>query len=160
MIGKDIDECAVAYKAGRRKGLEDAWGAAKKIVCSPDDGGYTTDVLGDLFNEVLPDDILRDFTAEEAVEKIAEHERQINNYNNITVGSEVTISLQYANEGLSGVAIKVNEDGLIIFSPSDLTTYRIYRSDIKGVSLSGKIFGDICEIMNRSDNTWLTPWNI
>ena len=100
---------------------------------------------------MLPEDILRDFTADVAVEKIAEHERQINNYNNITVGSEVTISLQYADEGLSGVVVKVNEDGLIVFSPFDLTTYRIYRSDIKGVSLSGKIFGDICEIMNGSE---------
>ena len=139
------------YQAGRRKGLEDAWSAARKIVCNPDDGGYTTDILRDLFGEVLPEDILRDFTADVAVEKIAEHERQINNYNNITVGSEVTISLQYADEGLSGVVVKVNEDGLIIFSPFDLTTYRIYRSDIKGVSLSGKIFGDICEIMNGGE---------
>ena len=139
------------YNAGYKKGLKDAWDAARKIVCSPDDGGYTTDVLRDLFDEVLPDDILRDFTADVAVERIAEYKRQINNYNNITVGSEVTISLQYADEGLSGVVVKVNEDGLIIFSPFDLTTYRIYRSDIKGVSLSGKIFGDICEIMNGGE---------
>ena len=136
------------YQAGRRKGLEDTWSAARKIICAPCDGGYEMDVLSDLFDEIHPEEILKNFSAEEAIEKISGYEQQISNYNNIAVGSEVVITT--LEDRVSGVVVKVAENGLTLFSPSELCTYHIQRSAIKTVTLTGKVFGDIAEIMNKN----------
>lgn len=144
---------SVPFQNGYKQGITDAWEAARRIVCYPEDGGYVNDTLRALFDNVNPPEILFINSAEDAIKVISEYEKTARSYDAITVGSEVILKVNRGNknESVKGVVVKVNENGLVLFTPSDLTMLHISRAVIWEVALTGKTYGDIAEIMNRSD---------
>lgn len=139
----------IPFQKGYKQGITDAWEAARKIVCYPEDGGYSTDILRELFENILPAEIFFMNSAEEAIKAISEYEKTDRSYASITVGSEVTLKVNRGNknESIKGVVVKVNESGLVLFTPSDLTMLHISRAVIWEVALTGKVYSDISAIM-------------
>lgn len=139
----------IPFQNGYKQGITDAWEAARKIICYSENGGYTTDILRELFDNIVPAEILLMNSAEEAIEAISEYENTDRSYASITVGSEVTLKVNRDNksEYIKGVVVKVNESGLVLFTPSDLTMLHISRAVIWEVALTGKVYSDIPTIM-------------
>ena len=67
-----------------QKGLEDAWKAARKIVC---DEGIDMNTLCTIFRRGCSDSIIRDYPASEAIAKLKAYEEKQND--KIEVGDEV-----------------------------------------------------------------------
>ena len=61
-----------------QKGLNDAWECARKVHLSIDEDGLSIEVLQRLFGTVGPVNVLRNFSASEAVAKIKEYEDKKN----------------------------------------------------------------------------------
>ena len=87
----------------RNAGMNRAWECAKKIVCGEENGGLTSDELVQIFNRVYIDKIFRDFSAQEAIEKIEAYEEEM--LNEIHVNDEVQMG------DLTGIVFKI-EDGV------------------------------------------------
>ena len=80
------DEYDRGYKDGRNVtetqshddayhlGLNDAWECARKIVCDDTCGGMSMKELVEIFNKSSDAYILRDFTAQQAIEKLKAYE--------------------------------------------------------------------------------------
>ena len=100
--------------SGYAQGMHDAWQAARKIACFVDDGGINTEDLAGVFGSGMACDIMRDYTAAEAIEKIREFEEA---GSAICVGDEVTA-----------------EDGSARF----IVTHIGY--DISGIGLDGSVY--------------------
>lgn len=56
------------------KGLDDAWKAAKRIVCEVDDGGLSKKELRLIFNKGSLQAVIRETTASEAIKRLNEYE--------------------------------------------------------------------------------------
>lgn len=86
LISKEIIESIQKYvpkkqiidRYAYKKGLKDAWEAARKIGCTPSDGGFTVDELQKIFGSGISFHIVKKFEVEEAVKKIKEYEEKIN----------------------------------------------------------------------------------
>lgn len=63
-------------------GLNEAWELARRIVCSPPDGGATVEWLENTFGTGRTDLVLRNFSASEAIDATE-------NYEELKVGDEV-----------------------------------------------------------------------
>lgn len=77
---------ADASNSEYQKGLNDAWKAARKIVCDESCGGMSMTELA-IFNRGSSSSILRDFTAQQAIEKLKAYEEKQSD--KIDVGDEV-----------------------------------------------------------------------
>lgn len=135
------------YQAGYKQGIEDAWKTARRIVCFPENGGYDTDVVVNLFATMDCDKILQEVSAEDAVKAILDYEKFLSSYDSIKVGSEVVLEVDRGskNESVKGVVIKVDNNGVTLLNSSDLT--RISRVGITKITLTGKVYSDIPTIM-------------
>ena len=69
-----------------QRGLNDAWEAVRRIEFSVGNGGLLTDTIAEIFGTPIPNRVLRDFTASEAIEKIRQYEQD---KEEIKVGDEV-----------------------------------------------------------------------
>ena len=69
-------ETTTIWQDGFYKGLEEAWECAKKIVCSPDDGGMSLCEMDKAFgfNVIHTYEVFKTYTANEAIEKIRAYE--------------------------------------------------------------------------------------
>ena len=65
-----VDYDADLLKATYEEGLNDAWETARKIRLYPSDGGISIEDLSKIFGNQTHYDILRDYSAQEAIEKI------------------------------------------------------------------------------------------
>lgn len=77
-------KCNTEYQ----RGLGDAWGVARKIVC---DEGIDMNTLCTIFRRGCSDSIIRDYSASEAIKKIKEYEEQKDK--EIKVGEDADINL-------------------------------------------------------------------
>lgn len=59
-----------------KQGLEEAWELAKQIYYLPVDGGFPTEKIENIFGTVNWEDVLRNLTAQETIEKIKEYEAE------------------------------------------------------------------------------------
>ena len=87
-----------------QRGLDDAWKCAKKIVSDEENGGMGGVELMHVFNRICIDKILKDFTAEEAIDKIKvyEHEYKQDKY---LMGDEVV-----DENGIKGIVVSSEND--------------------------------------------------
>lgn len=87
-----------------QRGLDDAWKCAKKIVSDEENGGMGGVELMHVFNRICIDKILKDFTAEEAIDKIKayEHEYKQDKY---LMGDEVV-----DENGVKGIVVSSEND--------------------------------------------------
>ena len=70
-----------------QRGLNDAWECARKIVCDDTCGGMSMKELVEIFNKSSDAYIIRDFTAQQAIEMLKAHEQKKDD--KIGVGDEV-----------------------------------------------------------------------
>lgn len=56
------------------KGLESAWGCAKKICCMTGCGGYSFEELREIFGSIFADEIMFKYSIKEVTAKILEYE--------------------------------------------------------------------------------------
>jgi hypothetical protein len=72
--------------AAYQRGLEDAWKAARKIVC---DEGIDMNTLCTIFRRGCSDSIIRDYSASEAITKLKAYEEKQKADDKVKVGDEV-----------------------------------------------------------------------
>lgn len=70
----NVKAIADAEKYGYEKGLNDGWECAKKICLNPEDGGMLISAIKVVFDSGNHQDVLKDFTPQEAIEKLKEWE--------------------------------------------------------------------------------------
>lgn len=117
-------------------GLNEAWEAAKKIICLPSDGGYVPSALIKIFGYDHSNTIFKQNTAAEAVTKINEYE------NRIGVGDEVT-----DNDGWNGVVTWISPDGeYLVVTLQDGTALRWKKESFKK---TGRHFPHIVEVLKQ-----------
>lgn len=78
-----------AIKEAYQKGLDDAWGCAKKIALTASDGGFSIAQLRIIFDEGFVADIVSKYSASEAIAKIKEYEEKKKADEEIKVGDEI-----------------------------------------------------------------------
>lgn len=96
-----VDYDADLLKTTYEEGLNDAWEMARKIRLYPSDGGISIEDLGKIFGNQTHYDILRDYSAQEAIEKIKAWEDK----NEIKVGDEVVYS-----DGIKGIVVGISNN--------------------------------------------------
>ena len=95
-------------EAEYQRGLNDAWECARKIVCDDSCGGMSMKELVEIFNKSSDAYILRDFTAQQAIEMLKAHEKKQAD-NKIGVGDVVE------TEGGTIFAVtRITADGLVV----------------------------------------------
>lgn len=122
------------------KGLNDAWELAKKIVKSPNKGGYKANELAEIFG-ISDKPVLDAYTPQEALAKVKEYEER----NEIKVGDVV----KYRCNGCS--------ESIITGVVGDIV-YRLFRDGSCGnymckedLEKTGKHFDSIDEFMKQED---------
>ena len=106
---------------GRAEGQNEAWDLARKIVSSPNNGGYTCPELKDIFGSNLVGHCFRDNTYQEAVDKIKKWEETAN----ICVG-DVLVS----TGNLKALVTYIGDDYMCLLF-SDGSCGQVPKDDIK-----------------------------
>lgn len=78
-----------AEKKAYNRGLADSWNVIKKITRDDSVGGYSIEMMQELFGHTCVYDITHNYTAEEAIAKIKEYEDKQKQDAEIKVGYEV-----------------------------------------------------------------------
>lgn len=113
-------------------GLNEAWEAAKKIVCTD---GYRWRELGEIFGTHTMHSIFNSYTASEVIDKIK-------NYEGIKVGDEVT-----DNDGWKGVVTWISPDvDYMIVMLEDGTAIRWKKESFKK---TGRHFPEIADVLKQ-----------
>ena len=99
-----------AFSDGYKRGLEDAWDAAKKIVVDTDHGGFKLDTLREIFGTQGYSYIMQDNTAQEAIDKIKAYEEKQED-DSIKVGDEV----RHKNHNTSWTAVVIRREEDVIY---------------------------------------------
>lgn len=86
-VAHDIENVA---KENYQKGLDDAWECARRITCLPQDGGISNSGLDAIFEISNIQEIMKNFSVSEAMERIKAYEEE---QNGIRVGDEVKATL-------------------------------------------------------------------
>lgn len=86
LVRKDITE---QVDDAHQQGLEDAWEYAKKIVLNPDDGGLGLSELNEIFGFYTLQSIFKNYTVQQAIEKLKAYEKEQKANDEIKVGDEV-----------------------------------------------------------------------
>jgi hypothetical protein len=89
-----------------RRGLEDAWEAAQKVVCKTTAGGMSLDTLKEIFGVQSPAAIMQSNTAQQAIAKLKAYEDK--QKDRIEVGDIVE---RYIDGKLDSKGIYLQEDG-------------------------------------------------
>lgn len=121
------------------KGLNDAWELAKKIVKSPNKGGYKANELAEIFG-ISDKPVLDAYTPQEALAKVKEYEGR----DEIRVGDVVKLSYSY----IESIVTRVSGD-IIYQLFSDGSCDSIGKEDLVR---TGKHFDSIDEFMRSADD--------
>ena len=91
-----------AEEEAYNKGLNDAWELARKIVLREYDGGMSVKDFYNIFDKTMADeDVLKKFTPQEALAKIAAYEKE---------QAEIKAGDVVSHDGLKGVVTRVTDD--------------------------------------------------
>lgn len=90
-----------------QRGLDDAWEAARRIVVDTDHGGLALGTLSGIFGTQSYSYIMRENTAQEAIDKIKAYEDEQKKKDRIDVGDEVE---RYVDGRYDGRAMFLAED--------------------------------------------------
>ena len=132
-VPDDVPEDATkAYQCG----LDDAWECARKIALSVEDGGISAKALRDAFNVNTCYSVFRRYSAQEAIKKIEEYERQ---KDAIKIGDEVC----YTDATIAGVVVRCRNDGF--YNVMDKTGQQNIRSGIE-ITRTGRTFPQVEEM--------------
>lgn len=124
------------------KGLNDAWELVKKIVESPNKGGYKADELAEIFG-ISDKPVLDAYTPQEALAKVKAYEE----HNEIKVGDVV----RSKGCNVEGIITKISE----------IKIYRLFKDGScdsistkvkEGLEKTGRHFDSIDEFMRSADD--------
>lgn len=117
-------------------GLNEAWEAAKRIVCLHTDGGESAEWLQNVFGDSIPAIIIAKYSASEAIKQVKEYEE-------IKVGDEVIDS----NCVLEKKSVVVRVSGSVItIIEGDGTASRWEKESFKK---TGRHFPQIAEVLKQ-----------
>ena len=130
-----LNPSSIGYEHGYEAGLNDAWECVRKIRCSVDEAERKV-----IFGTIFTNDILKDNTASEAIEKLRDYEAK---KDEIKVGDEVRLK----DLGLIGVVTRLadlEQAACIMFDDGSAT----WKS-VNGAKKTGRYFPieDILEQM-------------
>ena len=106
-----------------QRGLNDAWECARKIVCDESCGGMSMKELVEIFNKSSDAYILRDFTAQQAIEMLKAHEKKQGD--KIGAGDVVK-----TYNGITFVVTKATIDGIVVGFEGKGNTCRFALSEV------------------------------
>ena len=126
-----------AYK----KGLKDAWEAARRIVLEPGFGGLIVFEVVDIFGTNSAFDVLRNFEPQEAIERLkAYDETQNSRPDKIEVGDEVIWG-----ECVRGVVMDVDTEGISIFTENGC----VEGCGLDKVKKTGRHFAEVSKMLSE-----------
>lgn len=111
-------------------GLNEAWEAARKVVC---DNNYNYEELGNIFDTISIDAILSDYTASEVIDKIKNHEE-------IKIGDEVIDSI-----GKKSVVLRVHGEYITVIEYDGVAS----RWKKESFKKTGRHFPQIEEVLKQ-----------
>ena len=120
------------------RGLNDAWEVIKKITKDDSVGGYSIEMMQELFGQTCVYDITHNYTPEEAIAKIREYENKEKQDAEIKVGDEVK------HQGFRSVVVRIADD--CIYTISECGTTPKYCKDDDLVK-TGRHFDEIAEVL-------------
>lgn len=124
------------------RGLNDAWEVIKKITKDDSVGGYSIEMMQELFGRTCVYDITHNYTPEEAIAKIREYEDKRKQDAEIKVGDE--IRLHDAIE----VVTSVMSTGLQTIDASGNTSTWYYNTyPLETWEKTGRTFPQIAEVL-------------
>lgn len=120
-----------------RQGLDDAWVVIKKITKDETVGGYSFEMIRDIFSSACVYDIVRNYTAEEAIAKIKEYEDK-QKQDTIRIGDEIETKF-----GTRGVVITDTPDEEGTISVWFRTDAHVQSYPVKDLMKTGRHFDQI-----------------
>lgn len=129
-----------AEKKAYGRGLDEAWEAVRKIIEDVVDGGYSSDVLREIFGVSTVQSIFKLNTASETIAKIKEYEDKQKQDAEIKVGDEVK------HQGFRSVVVRIADD--CIYTISECGTTPKYCKDDDLVK-TGRHFDEIAEVLTE-----------
>ena len=140
MLSQVRNYASADFEEPYQRGLDDAWECARRIALYVDEGGIDAEELLMLFGTYSIHNILRRCSAQEAVAKMAEYEKQ---KDEIRVGDEVIAYPGISNSPF--VVINVNEEAIHGIDASGL--YRGCARSEADFTKTGRSFPQIAEVM-------------
>lgn len=137
---EDGRRATIVYDDGYKKGLNDAWEAAKKIMLPSTKGGIPTYDLEDIFkykgNEF---NVLVNYSASDAIEKIKKYEEKLmpNIYDEVIIRSKGSF---YEND--KAIVLDVDNDDITVLLPDRKTG--LYK--VNALEITGKSFPNLPEL--------------
>lgn len=119
-------------------GLNEAWELTRKLIISDYDGAYSAKDMRDIWEHGGFLSILKDFTAQQALEKLKKYE----NHKEIEVGDEVVDKY-----GWKRVVISIN--GEITFMNSDGSFSEYCKRALSDFKKTGRHFPQIEEMLKQ-----------
>lgn len=137
-----------AEKKAYNRGLNDAWEVIKKITRDDSVGGYSLEMMQNLFSHTCVYDIVHNYTASEAIAKIKGYEDKQEQDAEIKVGDEVK-----SDSGSRGVVItnKTDANGDISVLFKTHSHVQLYPKD--GLTRTGRTFPQIAEVLAKLRGT-------
>ena len=132
------------YEDGYKRGLNDAWEAARKICLNDCDGGLTVMEIAKIFDVSYYRDALKNYSASVAMEKIRQYEQE--KEEEIQVGDEI--------EAVSGKAVVVYVDDVDEHKVRYVYSNGVYAFNyIDKVTKTGRHFPEIAEVLQKMGET-------
>lgn len=150
VVQEDNNDLANDYwkNIGYQIGINEAWEAARKIVCPPDcyEGGLYGNKVNEIFgrSEYLSRSIFTDFTASEAIDKIKEYEKK-NKKEDFVMGDEVKDNL----DTVSIVICKSDEEEGHVYIMNNTYTPPLQRVPTKFLKKTGKHYDELKDILSK-----------
>lgn len=145
-IGKGEDTLEDVKKAEYNRGLNDAWEVARKIIKDVIDGGYSSDVLREIFGVSTVQTIFKLNTAVEVIAKIKAYEDKQDA--KIKVGDEVIIhDRDDDTEIVKALVVSVDGEYYGIVTNDRIVT--LTWTHKKFVKKTGRTFPQIAEVITE-----------
>ena len=141
--------CEILSEKSYEDGLNDAWDCARKVIIDKCEGGISYDERTKIFGSTFVTDVMKKYTASEAIAKIKEYEVKQKQGNELNIGDEIIITLPNAlYKGEKGIVTQADTqiDGYarIMFSDGYENSYKI-----KAIKKTGKSYPEFVNILEQ-----------
>lgn len=126
-------------KKAYNRGLNDAWEVIKRITRDEGVGGYSIEMMWELFGQTCVYDITHNYTPEEAIAKIKEYEDKQKQDAKIKVGDEVT------HDGAKFIVLNIDSQTSIYCL--DIRGRTPIFASIHNLIKTGRHFDQIAEVL-------------
>lgn len=143
-----VNSKSFEYERGYKKGLADAWKAAKKISFPDIEGGIAEEDMENVFGFAYWVHIMEKFTAAEAIAKIEAYEEKQKAEAEIRVGDEVQIST--SGDTCRGVVLRVaDKQGTKLVSVIQDDGFGIFNMRDNKIEKTGRHFPEVAELLEK-----------